>query len=70
MDISKVIDQVTPEKIERRMTGWSAFEWEGVKENYYEYRAALGPEATKTLSEFAYGLAAQNELYAAFMAAQ
>jgi len=62
--------QVTPENIERRMTGWSALEWEGVKENFAEYRAAMGPEATKTLREFAYGIAAQNELYAALKAAQ
>ena len=51
------------EDIERRMTGWSALEWEGVKENFAEYRAALGPEATKTLKEFAWGIAAQNVLY-------
>ena len=61
--------EVTPEKIERRMTGWTSSEWEGVKENYAEYRAALGPEATKTMAEFAYGIAAQNELYAALKAA-
>ena len=66
----KALDLVTPENIERRMTGWSALEWEGVKENYAEYRAAMGPEATKTMSEFAYGIAAQNELYAALNAAQ
>ena len=66
----KALDLVTPENIERRMTGWSALEWEGVKENFAEYRAAMGPEATKTMSEFAYGIAAQNELYAALKAAQ
>ena len=60
---------ITPEKIERRMTGWTSSDWEGVKENYAEYRAALGEEATKTMSEFAYGIAAQNELYSALKAA-
>ena len=61
----KALDMVTPEKIERRMTGWSAIEWEGIHENFMEYCAAFGPEATKTLREFAYGIAMQNELYAA-----
>ena len=59
----KAVDLVTPEMIERKLTSWTEREWEGVKENYFEYRAALGPEATKTLREFAWGLAAQNCLF-------
>lgn len=66
----KAFDLVTPEKIERRLTGWSESEWEGARENWMEYRAALGPEATKSFREFAWGLAAQNELYAALKEAQ
>jgi len=58
-------DMVSPEMIERRLTGWSETEWEGARENWMEYRAALGPEATKTFREFAWGQAAMNCLYAA-----
>ena len=35
-----------------------------------EYRAALGFEATKTLREFAWGIAAQNLLFDALTAQQ
>jgi hypothetical protein len=59
----KAFDLVTPEMIERKLTSWTESEWEGVKENYFEYRAALGPEATKTLRQFAWGQAAMNCLY-------
>ena len=51
-------------KIIRRMKNWTGSEWDGIRENYAEYRAAFGPEATKSLNEFAFGIAAQNELYA------
>ena len=66
----KAFDMVTPEKIERRLTGWSAREWEDVRANYMEYRAAMGTEADKTFKQFAWGIAAQNELYAALQEAQ
>ena len=58
-------DLVTPEAIERRMTGWTTDEWMNTRANYAEYLAAFGDEATKTFRQFAYGIAAQNELYAA-----
>ena len=58
-------DMVTPEKIERRLTGWTTDEWMNTRANYAEYLAAFGPEATKTFRQFAYSIAAQNELYAA-----
>lgn len=58
-------DLVTPEAIERRMTGWTTDEWMNTRANYAEYLAAFGPDATKTFRQFAYGIAAQNELYAA-----
>ena len=51
-------------KIIARMKSWTESEWEGVRENYAEYRGSLGEEATKSLMEFAFGIAAQNELYA------
>ena len=63
-------DMVTPERIERRLTGWTESEWEGARANYFEYKAAFGPEATKTFRQFAYQLAAQNELYAALQEAK
>ena len=50
-------------KIVARMKSWTASEWEGVRENYAEYRGSLGPEATKSLMEFAFGIAAMNCLY-------
>lgn len=68
--MKKAFDMVTPEKIERRMTGWSEDEWLGVRENFMEYQAAFGPDATKTFHQFAYGIAAQNELYAALQEAK
>ena len=55
---------VTPEMIRERMDSWDARGWEGVRENYFEYRAALGPDATKSFKEFAVGIATQNCLYA------
>lgn len=63
MNVAETASLITPEMIERRMTSWSESEWEGVKENFMEYRAALGFEATKTLREFAWGIAAQNLLF-------
>ncbi len=51
-------------KIIARMKSWTATEWEGVRENYAEYRGSLGAEATKSLNEFAFGIASMNELYA------
>ena len=66
----KAFDMVTPEKIERRLTGWSALEWEDVRANYNEYQAAMGTEADKTFKQFAWGIAAQNELYAALVEAK
>ena len=51
------------EDIVAKLAEWSDTEWEGVHENFMEYRAALGPEATKSLEEFAWGIAAQNVLY-------
>jgi len=65
----KAFDLVTPEKIERRMTGWTESEWDGIRENFWEYQASFGPEATKTFRQFAYGIAAQNELYVALQEA-
>ena len=56
---------VTPEMIERRLTGWSEDEWMNTRANYAEYKAAYGPDATQSFREYAYGIAAQNELYAA-----
>ena len=63
--MTKALDMVTPEKIERRMTGWSTDEWMNTRANYAEYLAAFGLDASKTFRQFAYGIAAQNELYAA-----
>ena len=51
------------DRVERKVTGWDAREWEGVRENFFEYRAALGDEATKTFKEFAWSIAAQNVLF-------
>ena len=61
----KAFDLVTPEKIQKRMDTWDARDWEGIRANYAEYRGSLGDEADKTFRQFAYGIAAQNELYAA-----
>ena len=66
----KAFDLVTDEAIERRLTGWSEDEWNGCYENWMEYRAALGPEATKTLRQFAWGIAAQNVLFSVLKEAQ
>ena len=63
-------DLVTPERIRARLDSWSESEWEGAFENWMEYKAALGPDATKGYAEFAYGIAAQNELFAALKGAQ
>ena len=54
-------------KIVARMRSWTSAEWDGIRENYAEYRGALGEEATKSLHQFAFGIAAQNELYAMLM---
>ena len=51
-------------KIIARMKNWTAAEWDGVRENYAEYKGSLGEEATKSLNEFAFGIASMNELYA------
>jgi hypothetical protein len=56
--------KVENHKIVSRMKSWTSTEWEGIRENYAEYRGSLGPEATKTFKQFAFGIAAQNELYA------
>ena len=66
----KAFDLVTDEAIERRLTGWSEDEWNGCYENWMEYKAALGPEATRTFHEFAYRQAAMNELYAAIQSTE
>lgn len=63
MDIEAAAALVTPEAIERRLTSWSESEWDMNRENYFEYRAACGEEATKTFREFAWGIAAQNLLF-------
>ena len=55
-------------KIQLRMKNWTPEEWAGIRENYAEYRAAMGAEANKSLNQFAYGVAAMNELYAALEA--
>ena len=57
-------------KIIARMKSWTETDWDGVRENYSEYKGALGDEATKGLIEFAFGIAAQNELYAMLMEAK
>lgn len=61
----KAFDLVTPEKIQNRIDSWDARDWDGIRANYFEYKAAFGPEAEKSLREFAWGVAAQNELFAA-----
>ena len=66
----KAFDLVTPEMIERKLTSWTESEWDGVRENFWEYQASLGPEATKTFREFAWGIAAQNCLFTALEEAQ
>ena len=66
----KAFDLVTDEMIERKLTSWTESEWEGVRENWMEYRAALGPEATKTLRQFAWTQAAMNCLYSVMKGAQ
>ena len=50
-------------RIERKVTGWTESEWEGLRENFAEYCCALGEEATKSFSEFAWGIASQNILF-------
>ena len=37
----KAFDLVTPEMIERKLTSWTEREWEGVKENYFEFSTCL-----------------------------
>jgi len=51
------------DRVERKLTSWTEAEWDGVRENFWEYQASLGPEATKTFREFAFGIAAQNVLF-------
>jgi hypothetical protein len=51
--------------IERKLTSWTESEWDGIRENFWEYQASFGPEATKTFREFAWGIAAQNCLFTA-----
>ena len=51
------------DRVQRKMDSWTAAEYEGARENFFEYRAALGDEATKTFREFAFGIAAQNVLF-------
>ena len=63
-------DQVDEFKIALRMKNWTPEEWAGIRENYAEYRAAMGTEANKSLNQFAYGVAAMNELYAALQEAK
>ena len=58
-------DLVDEFKIQLRMKNWTPTDWAGIRENYAEYRAAMGTEANKSLNQFAYGIAAMNELYAA-----
>lgn len=58
-----VADLVTPEMIQARLDSWTESEWEGAYENWMEYKAAFGPDATKGYAEFAYGIAAQNVLF-------
>lgn len=58
-------DMVTPEKIERRMTGWSTADWMERRREYAEYLSAFGDEATDTFRQFAWSVASMNELYAA-----
>ena len=59
------VDLVTPEKIQERIDSWDARDWDGIRANYFEYQAAMGDEATKTLKEFAWGISAQNCLFSA-----
>lgn len=66
----KAFDLVTDEMIQDRIDSWDARDWDGIRENFFEYRAALGPEATKTLRQFAWGIAAQNCLFAVLSEAQ
>ena len=58
-----VADLVTPEMIQARLDSWTESEWEGAYENWMEYKAAFGTDATKGYAEFAYGIAAQNVLF-------
>ena len=54
---------ITPEQIEERLASWDDMEWAMYRENFSEYKGALGHEATKTFEEFAWGIAAQNILF-------
>jgi hypothetical protein len=50
-------------RIERKVTGWDARAWEEIKHLFQEYQGSMGPEATKTFKEFAWGIASQNILF-------
>lgn len=63
--MTNAFDMVTPEMVQERMDSWTARDWEGIKHNFQEYKGSLGEEATKTFKEFAFGISAQNCLYAA-----
>lgn len=65
-----VADLVTPEMIQARLDSWDARDWDGIRANYFEYQAAMGSEAEKTLKQFAYGIAAQNVLFSMLKDAQ
>ena len=54
---------IDPKRVYDKIASWTAADEEGVRENFFEYRAALGDEATKTFREFAFGIAAQNILF-------
>ena len=64
MNLKNALNEVSPELIQERMDSWDARDWDGIRANYFEYKASLGIQATKTLREFAWSIAAQNCLFA------
>lgn len=54
---------IDPKRVYDKIASWTAADEEGVRENFFEYRAALGDEATKTFHEFQWGIASQNVLF-------
>ena len=67
--MNTAIDMVTTEMVQERLDSWDARDWDGIRENYAEYRGSLGDEATKSFKEFAVGIATQNCLFAVMMEA-
>ena len=64
------INSVDSDAVRARLESWTDSDWEGAYENWMEYKAAFGPDATKGYAEFAYGIAAQNVLFSLLKDAQ